>query len=141
MARSRRRPLSALEDQVMQVIWAQGPRTAEQVRAALARKWPMKDSTVRTILRRLEEKGYLAHTVSGRTYVYREQVPVARAANQAVRQIIDRLCGGSVERLLLGMLDDQMLSAEQLKELTRQVTEAEAQAQAEADQERSGGHD
>jgi BlaI family transcriptional regulator, penicillinase repressor len=127
MARTRTRTLSPLEDKVMQVIWERGPSTAEDVRSALARVAPMKDSTARTILRRLEEKGYLAHTVSGRTYIYRERVPVSRAANQAVRQVIDRLCGGSVERLLLGMVDDRLISAEQLEELARKVAEAEEQ--------------
>jgi BlaI family penicillinase repressor len=125
MAQSR--SLSPLEDKVMQVIWARGPSTAEDVRSALARKAPMKDSTARTILRRLEEKGYLAHTVDGRTYVYRERVPASRAANQAVRQVIDRLCGGSVERLLVGMVDDRLISAEQLEELARKIAEAEEQ--------------
>ncbi len=125
MAQSR--SLSPLEDKVMQVIWARGPSTAEDVRSALSRKAPMKDSTARTILRRLEEKGYLAHTVSGRTYVYHERVPVSRAANQAVRQVIDRLCGGSVERLLVGMVDDRLISAEHLEELARKIAEAEEQ--------------
>jgi BlaI family transcriptional regulator, penicillinase repressor len=125
MARVQRRALSPLEDKVMRVIWDRGPSTAEDVRAALERKAPMKDSTARTILRRLEDKGYLAHSVSGRTYVYRERVPAARAANQAVRQVIDRLCGGSVERLLLGMVDDRMISPEQLEELTRKIAQAE----------------
>jgi BlaI family transcriptional regulator, penicillinase repressor len=125
MAQSR--SLSPLEDKVMQVIWARGPSTAEDVRSALSRKAPMKDSTARTILRRLEEKGYLTHTVSGRTYVYCERVPVSRAANQAVRQVIDRLCGGSVERLLVGMVDDRLISAEQLEDLARKIAEAEEQ--------------
>ena len=127
MARMRSRTLSPLEDKVMRVIWERGESTAEDVRSALARKAPMKDSTARTILRRLEEKGYLTHTVAGRTYVYRERVPVSRAANQAVRQVIDRLCGGSVERLLVGMVDDRLISAEELEELARKIAEAEAQ--------------
>ena len=109
----------------MQVIWARGPSTAEDVRSTLLRNAPMKDSTARTILRRLEEKGYLTHTLSGRTYVYRERVPASRAANQAVRQVIDRLCGGSVERLLVGMVDDRLISPEQLEDLARKIAEAE----------------
>jgi BlaI family transcriptional regulator, penicillinase repressor len=131
MGRAQPRTLSPLEDKVMQVIWARGPSTAEDIRSALARKAPMKDSTARTILRRLEDKGYLEHTVAGRTYVYRERVPVFRAANHAVRQVIDRLCGGSVERLLLGMVDDRIISAEQLEELARKVALAEEQEQEE----------
>ena len=80
MARPAKRSMSPLEDTVMRVIWARGPCTADEVRQALSRKQPMKDSTARTVLRRLEEKGYLTHEVSGRTYVYRERVPARKAA-------------------------------------------------------------
>ena len=60
--------LGDLERDVMQLVWAEGPITAETVRERLERK--LKESTVRTVLRRLEEKGYVTHTVDGRTYVY-----------------------------------------------------------------------
>ena len=126
MARPMKRSMSPLEDTVMRVIWARGPCTAEDVRQALLRKQPMKDSTVRTVLGRLEEKGYLVHEVVGRTYVYRERVPAQKAAAQAVRQIVDRFCKGSVEQLLLGMVNDRILTAEQLEELARKINEAEA---------------
>ena len=78
MAGPSRRSMSPLEDTVMRVIWAKGPCAAETVRQTLQGKQPMKDSTVRTVLRRLEEKGYLTHDVSGRTYIYRERVPALR---------------------------------------------------------------
>jgi BlaI family penicillinase repressor len=126
MARPMKRSMSPLEDTVMRVIWARGPCTAEDVRQALLRKQPMKDSTVRTVLGRLEEKGYLVHEVAGRTYVYRERVPAQKAAAQAVRLIVDRFCKGSVEQLLLGMVNDRILTAEQLEELARKINEAEA---------------
>jgi BlaI family transcriptional regulator, penicillinase repressor len=129
MARPTKRSMSPLEDTVMRVIWARGPCTADDVRQALSRKQPMKDSTVRTVLRRLEEKGYLTHEVSGRTYVYRERVPARKAATQAVRQIVDRFCEGSVEQLLLGMVDDRILTAEQLEELARKIAEAEGRGE------------
>src|SRR5215471_20395081 len=60
--------LGDLERDVMQLVWAKGPITAEAVREQLPRR--LKESTVRTVLRRLEEKGYVAHAVEGRTYVY-----------------------------------------------------------------------
>jgi hypothetical protein len=56
---------------------------------------------------------------------------VRETANQVVRQIVDRLYGGSVERLLLGMIDDRIVSGEQLEELARKVTRAEEQEQEE----------
>lgn len=127
MARPAKRSMSPLEDTVMRVIWGRGPSTAEDVRQELAGKQPMKDSTVRTVLRRLEEKGYLTHEVSGRTYIYRVRVPALKAATQAVRQIVDRFCDGSVEQLLLGMVDDRILTAEQLEELARKIAEAEVE--------------
>ena len=70
----RKKSLSDLEEMIMSAVW-EGATTAEDVRASLAAKHPMKDSTVRTVLRRLEEKGYLTHSVDGRTYLYRAVEP------------------------------------------------------------------
>ncbi len=111
--------MSPLEDTVMRVIWAKETCTADEVRQALLRRQPMKDSTVRTILRRLEAKGYVSHEIAGRTYVYRPRLPAHRAATQAVRQIVDRLCEGSVEQLLQGMVSDRIVTAPQLEELAQ----------------------
>ena len=78
--------LSALENAVMQVVWSQGRVTADEARLALSRRQGLKDSTVRTILRRLEEKGYVEHDVEGRTYVYRPRVEPLNVAAQQVRR-------------------------------------------------------
>ena len=125
MAGRSRPSMSRLEDTVMRVIWAKEACTADEVRQALLRRQPMKDSTVRTILRRLEAKGYVSHEISGRTYVYRPRLLARRAATQAVRQIVDRLCEGSVEQLLQGMVSDRIVTAEQLEELARKIAQAE----------------
>jgi len=74
--------LGELEREVMQLVWASGKITAEAVRARLARK--PKESTVRTVLRRLEEKGYVTHTVDGRTYVFRAAAARPQVAARAV---------------------------------------------------------
>lgn len=116
-----RKPLSDLEHAVMDTIWAfGGPATADQVREALAPRRPLKDSTVRTVLRRLEEKGYLTHRVEGRTYVY-TAVAAQNVAVRAVRQIIDRFCGGSVEELIVGMVEEEVLDRRELERLARRV--------------------
>ena len=81
----------------------------------------MKESTVRTILRRLEEKGYVVHTVEGRTYVYRAAQPRQNVAARATRHIIERLCGGSVEQLLVGMVEADVLDPEELEQLARKI--------------------
>ena len=125
-ARDDKPRLSALESAVMHVIWAKGRVTADDVRMALPRRQDLKDSTVRTILRRLEEKGYVEHDVEGRTYVYRPRVEPQSIATQQVRGIIDRFCRGSVENLLVGMIDDDLLTADKLRELAERIEEAEA---------------
>lgn len=120
--------LSGLESTVMDVIWAKGQATAETVRVELAKTQELKDSTVRTILRRLEEKGYVEHDVDGRTYVYQPRVESQNVAAGAVRGIIDRFCGGSVEDLLVGMVDDKILTPDKLKKLAKKIADAEAKA-------------
>ncbi|MHC4400801.1 MAG: BlaI/MecI/CopY family transcriptional regulator [Planctomycetota bacterium] len=126
MAHKKKPQLSALEDAVMQVVWQRRSATAEQIRLRLAGHRPMKDSTVRTILRRLEKKGYVGHTTEGRTYVYSPKVAPQSVATDAVRGIIDRFCNGSVESLLVGMIDDELITPEKLQDLARRVVEAEA---------------
>jgi len=120
-AKSPRKPLSELEHLVMDVIWKRASATAEDVREALAERHPMKDSTARTVLKRLEEKGYLAHQVDGRTNVYRGLTAPQNVAVRAVRQIIDRFCGGSLEQLLVGMVDDQVLDEQELQRLANRI--------------------
>lgn len=114
--------LGDLEREVMQLVWADGPVTAEIVRERLSR--PLKESTVRTVLRRLEEKGYVNHTVDGRTYVYHAAEPRARVAAKAVQRIVDWFCNGSIEEVLVGMVDNKMLDQQQLRSLADQVAKA-----------------
>jgi BlaI family penicillinase repressor len=116
--------LGDLEREVMQLVWANGPVTAEAVRERLSR--PLKESTVRTVLRRLEEKGYATHTVDGRTYVYQAAEERGRVAAKAVQRIVDWFCNGSVEEVLVGMVDRAMLDQKQLRALADQVARAKA---------------
>ncbi|HEV2160009.1 BlaI/MecI/CopY family transcriptional regulator [Bradyrhizobium sp.] len=114
--------LGDLEHEVMQLVWAHGPVTAEVVRERLSRR--LKESTVRTVLRRLEEKGYANHTVNGRTYVYQAAEPRAKVAAKAVQRIVDWFCNGSIEEVLVGMVDNAMLDQQQLRTLADQVAKA-----------------
>jgi len=109
----------------MDVVWTQGPLTAEACREALVSSRPMKDSTIRTVLRRLEEKGYVSHQVEGRTFVYRAADARENVAVRAVKSIIDRFCGGSAEQLVLGMVDNAVLDRKQLERLARRIAESE----------------
>jgi BlaI family transcriptional regulator, penicillinase repressor len=115
--------LGELEQLIMDYIWASGPSTAEACRDALAAQWPMKDSTARTILRRLEEKGYLVHQVQGRTFIYRAVEKRQNVAARAVKHIMDNFCQGSVEQLLTGMVDNHVLAPRELERLARKIAQ------------------
>ena len=115
------KPLTNLEQLIMDVLWRKGPATSESVREALAKRHAMKQSTTRTILVRLEEKGYVTHRVEGRAFVYTAAEPASNLAVKAVRHIIDRLCGGSVERLMVGMVDNEVVSPDELAKLVQKI--------------------
>lgn len=119
--------LGELEQVIMDFIWSRASATAEACREALAKQRPMKDSTVRTVLRRLEEKGYVAHDLDGRTFVYRATQPPRRVAARAVQGIIDRFCEGSVEQLLVGMVENDVVDRRELRQLARKIGEAKGQ--------------
>jgi BlaI family penicillinase repressor len=110
-------PLTELENEVMQVVWNAGPCSVEAVHQVVSRKRKLKETSVRTILRRLEQKGYLRHEEEGRAYMYRAAETARSLAARAVRQIIDRLCKGSVEELVSGMVEAKVLSVDEMERL------------------------
>ena len=118
---SLRKHLTPLEQLVMDYVWAHPTSTAEACREGVASERALKESTMRTVLHNLDEKGYVTHTVEGRTYVYRPVETKRNAAVQATLQIIDRFCGGSAEELLIGLVDNQVLKPRQLQQLAAEI--------------------
>lgn len=114
--------LGELERDILSIVWRLSAVTAEQVREELNR--PLKDSTVRTVLRRLEEKGYVAHSVENRTFLYRPAESRQLVAGRAVQRIVDWFCEGSVEELLVGMVDSKVLDRAELQRLAARISEA-----------------
>jgi predicted transcriptional regulator len=115
------RSLTDLQQALLDAIWSNGSSTAEQLREALRPKHPLKDSSVRTLLRRLEARGYVTHDVQGKVFVYRACAPSQAVAAGAVRQIIERFWSGSVEQFVLGMVDEKVVSAKELQRLAKKV--------------------
>jgi len=111
--------LGELERKVMQLVWAHAPITAELVRERLDRR--LKESTVRTVLRRLEEKGFVNHSTQGRTYIFRPRHDRGRVAAKAVHRIAEWFCNGSIEEVLLGIVDAKMLDNDQLELLAKKI--------------------
>ena len=117
--------LGELERGILAIVWRLGNATAEQVREEVER--PLKDSTIRTVLRRLEEKGYLEHSVDNRTFIYQPAESRQKVAARAVQRIVDWFCQGSVEELLVGLLDSKVVSRAELERLAKRVAAAKKQ--------------
>ena len=117
-------PLGELEHAILGHVWGHGPCSAESCREALMPDRPLKDSTIRTVLRRLEEKGFVAHTVEGRTFLYQAAERLNNFAARAVQQIVNKFCGGSLEQLLVGMVDNKMLDRKELERLANKIAQA-----------------
>ena len=124
MAREDLPDLGALERDVMQLVWAQDPITAEQVREKLTRR--LKESTVRTVLRRLEDKGYVMHTVEGRTYHFSPCERRSAVAAKAVQRVLNGFTDGSLEEVLMGMMDNKTLDPRQLQALADKIARTRA---------------
>ncbi len=114
--------LGDLEREVLNLVWKHGPTTADAIQKLLGRA--LKESTVRTVLRRLEDKGYLMHTLDNRTFIYTATEERSKAAARAVKRIVDRFCNGSVEEVLVGMVDAQILDRKELQRLADKIAKA-----------------
>jgi len=117
---SRKTP-TPLEQVLMDFVWAHPDCTAEACREGLASHRALKDSTIRTLLRNLEAKGLVKHTVEGRTFLYRAVHTKRNWVAQVTQHLIDRFCNGSVEELLVGLVDSQMLQPKQLHRVAKKI--------------------
>ena len=113
--------LTELQQAIVDFIWTSGPSTAEQVREGIASSHTLKDSTVRTLLRRLEERGFLTHTVQGKVFIYEAAVRPRSVAARTVQQIIERFWSGSAEQFLAGMVDEKVLTPAQIRKLASKI--------------------
>ena len=117
-----RRPLTELQQAILDRLWSTGSATADQIRAALLPAHQLKDSSVRTLLRRLEARGYVSHRLDGKTFVYEATMAPTRVAAHSVRQIIDRFWSGSVEQFLTGMVDEKILTPAEIARLAKRIS-------------------
>lgn len=115
-------PLGDLEHEIAQLIWTNGARPPQPCAKLLPRPCPLKDPTVRTVLRRLEEKGYFIHTVEVGTFMYRAKETREQIAIKAVKRIIDSFCDDSAEQMLIGMVKSAMLDPRQLRTIATKAS-------------------
>ena len=115
------RPLTDLQQAILDFVWANGPSTSEEIREGIRTRHPLKDSSIRTLLRRLEARGFLSHRLDGKTFIYKTEVRRHGVAAKTVRHIIERFWSGSVEQFLVGMVDEKVLSLEEIERLAKKV--------------------
>lgn len=121
---SKLRELSRRERQIMDIIFARGEATAAEVVESLADAPSY--STVRALLRILEEKGHLKHREDGKRYVFLPTEPVERASQSALRQVVKTFFEGSLASAVAALVDakDSQVSDDELRRLEAIIKQA-----------------
>jgi predicted transcriptional regulator len=112
----------------MEVLWQKGPATVHQLLESLPAKPSLAYNSVLTTIRILEKKGYVQHVKDGRAHVYMPLVGRKEATRFEVRNLVSRFFKNSHELLLLNILEDKSIDAEELKRLAQLVEEGTEKA-------------
>lgn len=121
MSQREKETLTKLELQIMQVIWKLGPSNVNAVQEGLEQQ--LAYTTVQTMLNILHRKGKLKRRLRGRAYEYSATVTEANASGHAVRDLINRMFGGSSEELVMSLIKTRQIDAEKILELTKRLEE------------------
>lgn len=125
------RPLNAAElspaqSEIMEIVWKRGEVSASEVRRTLLATRDVARNTVRTLLDRMEQKGWLTHRVEGRTYLYAAARPRLESIGRKVHDMVESICGGSPETLVNALLDYRGLNAAELQRIRQLLDRVEA---------------
>jgi predicted transcriptional regulator len=124
MARSRSPALTDAEARVMAVLWRTRTATVAEVVDALKESAAVSYSTVQTILRILEKKGYVRHEKVARAFVFYPVIDERQARRRALHHLVSRLFDGSPSLLVLNVLDDEQLDADELARVKKLIADA-----------------
>ena len=119
-------PLSRSEKELMELVWDNAESTVLEITQLVNQRRPVARNTVRTLMERMEEKGWLTHRVEGRSYVYCAVVPREESLGQRVLDMVDKACGGNPEKLMMALLEYRGLSEEEAKRIRVMLDEAKA---------------
>ncbi|MHC4477142.1 MAG: BlaI/MecI/CopY family transcriptional regulator [Planctomycetota bacterium] len=109
--------LGRLELQIMNVVWERGNATVHDVKDAISKGRKPAYSTILTMMRKLEAKGYLEHAVRDRTYVYRAVISRQQAEHGLIGELVERLFGGSASLLVSSLVEQNRVSEKELHEI------------------------
>jgi len=119
--------LTEAELRLMDVLWQQGPSTVQQVLDALPKKSQLAYNSVLTTIRILEKKGYVRHIKDGRAHVYRPLVARSEATRSEISHLAHRFFKNSHEMLVLNILEDRGVDAEELQRLRQLLEQTQPQ--------------
>jgi BlaI family penicillinase repressor len=117
--------LSQAQREIMEIVWDRGEVSAIEVREILSPKRDLAKNTVRTLLDRMEDKGWLTHREDGRTYLYAAAQPREASIGQKVLEVVEHICGGSPETLVAALLDYRGLRPDELKRIRQLLDQAQ----------------
>jgi predicted transcriptional regulator len=115
--------LTEAELRIMNVLWVRGSGTVQQVLDSIMEKPVLAYNSVLTTIRVLERKGYLKHLKDGRAHVYTPRVGQQEATRSEIRHLVSRFFKNSEEQLVLNLLEDQGLEAEEIGRLREMLTQ------------------
>jgi BlaI family penicillinase repressor len=116
--------LTDAEARLMAVLWDRQKATVAEVLAAVKTRRPLTYSTVQTMLRILEAKGYAAHQKVGRAFIYRPIVDQRQARRRALKHLVSRLFNNSPSLLVLNVLEDGQIDPAELSRLKKLIEDA-----------------
>ena len=125
MPRTPSATLTEAELRIMDVLWLKGACTVQQVLDWLPKTNPLAYNSVLTTIRILEKKGYVKHVKEGRAHVYAPVVERKEATRSEIRHLVSRFFGNSHEELVLNVLEDQGVDAEELARLRQMLQRSE----------------
>jgi predicted transcriptional regulator len=116
--------LTEAELRLMDILWHKGPATVQQVVEALPEQQPLAYNSVLTTMRILEKKGYVEHVKDGRAHVYKPLVERREASRFEIRHLVNRFFKDSHEALVLNIIEDQSIDADELQRLRQLLKES-----------------
>jgi predicted transcriptional regulator len=118
--------LTPAQGEIMEIVWERGEVSASEVRRVLVRTRRVARNTVRTLLERMEEKGWITHREEGRTFLYAAAQPRQVTIGQKVQEVVETVCGGSAEALVTALLDYRGLNFRELERIRQMLARARA---------------
>jgi predicted transcriptional regulator len=122
MPRKKAPVLTGRELEIMKVVWEMGRATVAEVRAALYPETKLAYTTILTLMRILEQKGFLEHKTQGRAYLYSPRITQKKAKRLLVRDLLERAFDGSAELLLVSLIEDGNLSPKDLERIKKAIS-------------------